>query len=42
MLILILNSEKEDIASNSKDKKENNLEDRLLFIEIRELEESNS
>ncbi len=42
MLILILNSKKEDIANNSKNKKEDNLESRLLFVEMEELEESSS
>ncbi len=42
MLILILNSEEEDIANNSKNKKEDDLKGRLLFVEIGELEESNS
>ncbi len=42
MLILILNNKKEDIANNSKNKKEDNLEGRLLFMEMGELEESSS
>ncbi len=42
MLILILDSEEEDVANNSKNKEEDNLEDRLLFVKIRELEESSS
>jgi hypothetical protein len=42
MLILILDSEKEDIANNSKDKEEDNLKGRLLFIEMEELEKSSS
>ncbi len=42
MLILILDSEEEDIANNSKDEEEDNLKGRLLFIEIKELEKSSS
>ncbi len=42
MSILILNSEKKDIANNSKNKEEDDLEGGLLFIEIKELEESSS
>jgi hypothetical protein len=42
VLILILDSEEEDVANNSKNKEEDNLEDRLLFVKIRELEESSS
>ncbi len=42
MLILILDSEEEDIANNSEDKEEDNLEGRLLFVEIEELEKSSS
>jgi hypothetical protein len=42
VLILILDSEEEDIANNSEDKEEDNLEGRLLFVEIEELEKSSS
>ncbi len=42
VLILILNSEEEDVANNSEDKEEDNLEGRLLFIEMGELEESSN
>ncbi len=42
MFILILNSKKKDIANNSKNKKEDNLKGRLLFIEMEELEKSSS
>jgi hypothetical protein len=42
VLILILNSEEEDIANDSKDEKEDNLEGRLLFVEMRKLEKSSS
>ncbi len=42
MLIPILDSEKEDIANNSENEKEDNLEGRLLFVEMRELEKSNN
>ncbi len=42
MLILILNSEKEDIANDSKDKEEDDLEGGLLFVEMGELEKSSS
>jgi hypothetical protein len=42
VLILILDSEEEDIANNSKDKEEDDLKGGLLFIEMRELEESSS
>jgi hypothetical protein len=42
VLILILDSEEEDLANNSKNKEEDNLEDGLLFVEMRELEESSS
>ncbi len=42
MLILILNSEKEDVANNSKNKKEDDLRGELLFIEMEELEESSN
>ncbi len=42
MLIPILNSKKEDVANNSKDKEEDDLKGRLLFIEMEELEESSS
>jgi hypothetical protein len=42
MLILILNNKKEDIANNSKNKEEDNLKGRLLFIEMKELEKSSS
>jgi hypothetical protein len=42
VLILILDSEEEDIANNSKDEEEDNLKGRLLFIEIKELEKSSS
>jgi hypothetical protein len=40
--IPILDSEEEDIANNSKDEEEDNLEGRLLFVEMEELEESSS
>jgi hypothetical protein len=42
VLIPILNSKKEDVANNSKDKEEDDLKGRLLFIEMEELEESSS
>jgi hypothetical protein len=42
VLILILNSEEEDVANNSKDEKEDDLESGLLFIEMEELKESSS
>jgi hypothetical protein len=42
VFILILNSKKKDIANNSKNKKEDNLKGRLLFIEMEELEKSSS
>jgi hypothetical protein len=42
VLILILDSEEEDIANNSKNEKEDNLEGRLLFVEMGELEKSSS
>jgi hypothetical protein len=42
VLIPILNSEEEDVANNSKNKEEDNLKGRLLFIEMRELEKSSS
>jgi hypothetical protein len=40
--ILILDSEEEDIANNSKNEKEDNLKGGLLFVEIEELEKSSS
>jgi hypothetical protein len=40
--ILILDNEKEDIANNSKDKEEDNLEGGLLFVEMEELENSSN
>ncbi len=42
MPIPILNSEEEDVANNSKDEEEDDLEGGLLFVEIGELEESGS
>ncbi len=42
MLILILDSEEEDVANDSKDKEEDDLEGRLLFIEMKELEKSSN
>ncbi len=42
MLIPILNSEEEDVANDSKNKEEDNLEGGLLFVEMEELEESSS
>jgi hypothetical protein len=40
--IPILDSEEEDVANNSKDKEEDDLEGRLLFAKIEELEKSSS
>jgi hypothetical protein len=40
--ILILDSEKEDVANNSKDEEEDDLEGGLLFVKMGELEESGS
>jgi hypothetical protein len=42
VLILILDSEKEDVANNSKNEEEDDLKGRLLFIEMEELEKSSS
>jgi hypothetical protein len=42
VLIPILNSEEEDVANDSKNKEEDNLEGGLLFVEMEELEESSS
>ncbi len=42
MPILILDSKEEDIANNSKNEKEDNLEGGLLFIEMGELEKSSN
>ncbi len=42
MLILILDSKEEDVANNSKNEKEDNLEGRLLFVEMEELKESSN
>jgi hypothetical protein len=40
--IPILDSEEEDLANDSENKEEDDLEDRLLFVEMGELEESDS
>jgi hypothetical protein len=40
--ILILDSEEEDVANDSEDEEEDDLEGGLLFIEMGELEESSS
>ncbi len=42
MPILILDSEEEDVANDSEDEEEDDLEGGLLFIEMGELEESSS
>ncbi len=42
MLIPILDSEEEDVANDSKDEEEDDLEGGLLFIEMGELEKSSS
>jgi hypothetical protein len=42
VLIPILNSEEEDVANDSENKKEDDLEGRLLFVEMEELEKSSS
>ncbi len=42
MLIPILDSEEEDLANDSENEEEDDLKDRLLFIEMGELEKSGS
>ncbi len=42
MLIPILDSKKKDVANNSKNKKEDNLKGKLLFIKMGKLEKSGS
>jgi hypothetical protein len=42
VLILTLNSKEEDLANKSNNKEGDNLDSKLLFVEMKELEKSSS